>query len=160
MADETKIIQFNRGATQQWANQVRPQETGEPGYDITAKELKIGDGETSFADLPAFLNKDNALALIPPGTPDAPGILQLATAAEMDGDTPPAGKAVPANLVKTTSGLLDAIIGIGEIRYLYVIRPGYYYANGQVIANASVTVPKLADWLVNGGGSGFQCIAG
>ncbi|GHS88602.1 hypothetical protein AGMMS49957_10390 [Synergistales bacterium] len=52
MADETKVIIVNKGSTTEWANQVRPLEQGEFGYDSDTKELKIGDGVKTWEQLP------------------------------------------------------------------------------------------------------------
>ncbi|MDR3280926.1 MAG: hypothetical protein LBT23_10470, partial [Synergistaceae bacterium] len=65
MADETKIIQVNKGTTDQWANAVRPLKSGEFGYDITNKEVKVGDGATSFPNLKALVTGDNILVNLP-----------------------------------------------------------------------------------------------
>lgn len=48
------MIQFKRGKTASWANQTEPLADGQPGYDKDTHELKIGDGTTAFADLPAI----------------------------------------------------------------------------------------------------------
>jgi len=57
MADETKIIQVNQGTGAQWNSAVRPLKNGEFGFNTDTKELKIGDGASSFAALPAFLTE-------------------------------------------------------------------------------------------------------
>lgn len=48
------MIQFKRGKTASWATQTEPLADGQPGYDKDTHELKIGDGTTSFANLPAI----------------------------------------------------------------------------------------------------------
>ena len=53
MADEVRVITMNTGTSAQWANQARPLETGEFGYDSTTGELKIGNGTASWAQLPS-----------------------------------------------------------------------------------------------------------
>jgi hypothetical protein len=55
-SNEIKIITVNTGTTEQWANQVRPLEAGEFGYNLDTGELKIGDGTTAFASLGSFIN--------------------------------------------------------------------------------------------------------
>lgn len=60
------LIQVRRGTTSQWvaadtASATDPDRllaAGEPGRDTTTGELKIGDGTTKFADLPAYLDQD------------------------------------------------------------------------------------------------------
>jgi hypothetical protein len=58
MANETRVITVNQGTAAQWENQVRPLEPGEFGYATNTKELKVGDGARSYAQLPAYYNKD------------------------------------------------------------------------------------------------------
>jgi hypothetical protein len=52
--DEKRIIVLNQGDTAHWAAQVRPLESGEPGYNTETGDLKIGDGETAFLELPSI----------------------------------------------------------------------------------------------------------
>ena len=61
MSDETRLITMNRGSAADWAAQVRVQEAGEPGYNSSTKETKIGDGSRSFANLPKLWTDENSL---------------------------------------------------------------------------------------------------
>jgi hypothetical protein len=51
LATEVKIITVNTGSSSEWENQARVMEVGEPGYNSDTKELKIGDGQSSFEEL-------------------------------------------------------------------------------------------------------------
>lgn len=44
-------IQFKRGTTTEWNNAVDVLASGEPGYNSTTKELKIGDGVKTWSTL-------------------------------------------------------------------------------------------------------------
>lgn len=46
------MIQFRRGTTKSWRNAKVKLAPGQPGYDKDKHKLKIGDGKTSWADLP------------------------------------------------------------------------------------------------------------
>lgn len=46
------MIQFKRGTTSSWAKQTEPLAAGQPGYDKDRKKFKIGDGKSSWNDLP------------------------------------------------------------------------------------------------------------
>ena len=46
------MIKFRRGSTKSWQSTSVKLEPGQPGYDKTKHKLKIGDGETSWSDLP------------------------------------------------------------------------------------------------------------
>jgi hypothetical protein len=52
-ANGAAFTHLNKGTAAQWGSQARPLEEGEPGYDTETGEIKIGDGETAFANLPA-----------------------------------------------------------------------------------------------------------
>lgn len=57
------VIQFRRATTEQWQaySHVVPA-AGEPCFDITAKTLKIGDGSTSYGDLPIIGGSGSSVA--------------------------------------------------------------------------------------------------
>jgi|LakMenE01Jun11ns_1017448.scaffolds.fasta_scaffold9467849_1 hypothetical protein len=44
-------IQFKRGTTTEWLNSETVLASGEPGYDTTTKEFKLGDGTKSWSTL-------------------------------------------------------------------------------------------------------------
>ena len=46
------IFQFRRGSTQEWESINPILREGEPGWDITLKKQKVGDGITPWNDLP------------------------------------------------------------------------------------------------------------
>jgi hypothetical protein len=46
------MIQFRRGSTESWYRSNRKLEPGQPGYDKDKKKIKIGDGESSWHQLP------------------------------------------------------------------------------------------------------------
>ena len=46
------MIQFKRGKSATWAAQKKPLADGQPGYDKDRKKIKIGDGKSSWSDLP------------------------------------------------------------------------------------------------------------
>ena len=133
MADETRIIQVNTGTTAQWNNQVRPLAVGEFGYNNDTKELKIGDGTTSFANLKAFLTGDNAISQIQAIINAANGI------AGLDGNA------------KVPEANLPVKFFIGEYYYLQVIREGFVWANGGLLENVSTEYPMLKAWLLDTG---------
>lgn len=62
MANEKKIIsrfQFRRDTTKNWLlNKDITPAAGEPCYDIDLKTLKIGDGETTYENLPVLGNSE------------------------------------------------------------------------------------------------------
>lgn len=62
MADSEKNIisttfQFKRGTTAAWQNNNPILRAGEPGFDLTNKKLKIGDGVHTYSELPD-INRD------------------------------------------------------------------------------------------------------
>lgn len=46
------MIQFRRGSTKSWHKTKIKLASGQPGYDKDKHKIKVGDGETSWADLP------------------------------------------------------------------------------------------------------------
>ena len=46
------MIQFRRGKTSSWLKQKKPLEAGQPGYDKDRHKIKIGDGKSSWTELP------------------------------------------------------------------------------------------------------------
>lgn len=49
------MIQFKRGKTSDWlgkATSIEPLAPGQPGYDTDRKKIKIGDGKSSWSELP------------------------------------------------------------------------------------------------------------
>lgn len=46
------MIQFKRGKTSSWYKQKKPLAAGQPGYDKDRHKIKIGDGESSWSELP------------------------------------------------------------------------------------------------------------
>ena len=46
------MIKFRRGSTKSWKGFNVKLESGQPGYDKTKHKIKVGDGETSWSDLP------------------------------------------------------------------------------------------------------------
>jgi glycerophosphoryl diester phosphodiesterase len=51
-------IQLRRGDANWWASANPVLQMGEPGWDSTQKILKVGDGATSWADLPDIVDQD------------------------------------------------------------------------------------------------------
>lgn len=66
MANEKKIIsrfQFRRDTTENWiANKDIKPAAGEPCYDIDLRTLKIGDGKTTYENLPVIGNSEGGNA--------------------------------------------------------------------------------------------------
>jgi hypothetical protein len=103
LPDEVKVITVNQGTAEQWNNQVRPLESGEFGYDTTNRILKIGDGVTSFAALPAFATGSNAMDVLASlvGVPD--GLAPLGPDGKVpDGYLPEFSNLPGANLPEAT----------------------------------------------------------
>lgn len=48
------MIQIKRGSTKSWQDTEVKLASGQPGYDKDTHQLKIGDGENSWADLPCI----------------------------------------------------------------------------------------------------------
>lgn len=46
------MIQFRRGRTSTWQSEETPLADGQPGYDKDRKKIKIGDGKSSWSELP------------------------------------------------------------------------------------------------------------
>lgn len=46
------IFQIKRGSSAEWESVNPILKEGEPGYDTTTKQLKIGDGVSTWKDLP------------------------------------------------------------------------------------------------------------
>lgn len=46
------MIQFKRGKSSSWRDQKKPLADGQPGYDKERHKLKIGDGKSSWDELP------------------------------------------------------------------------------------------------------------
>ncbi|MXG89901.1 hypothetical protein [Nocardioides flavescens] len=61
-------IKLRRGTTAQWQASNPVLAAGEPAFDITTGFIKMGDGETAWADLPSFLHEDAVAALIADST--------------------------------------------------------------------------------------------
>jgi len=51
---EIVTLKFRRGTTTEWAQSINKLTAGEPGFDLTTGELKIGDGIRAWRDLPVF----------------------------------------------------------------------------------------------------------
>lgn len=67
-------FKLRRGTSAQWAAANPVLAEGEPGVDLTKRELKIGDGASEWDDLPGISGGSNVLVVaninaIPPGTP-------------------------------------------------------------------------------------------
>lgn len=58
-------IQIRRDTTDRWTSVNPVLGIGEPGYDITAHVLKVGDGATRWLDLPGYIIVDAATNLLP-----------------------------------------------------------------------------------------------
>ncbi|GHV45298.1 hypothetical protein FACS1894204_04060 [Synergistales bacterium] len=118
MADETKVIIVNKGSTTEWANQVRPLEAGEFGYNTDTKETKMGDGESDFPSLRTFGEEfklivdelvTNRMAELIAGdgieiTPveeGGEGLLKITISSSLGG--------IPSGLIGMWSGTLDEI---------------------------------------------------
>lgn len=58
------MIQFKRGKTSSWYSQKTPLAEGQPGYDKDKHKLKIGDGKSSWSELPSVsgLSADEILS--------------------------------------------------------------------------------------------------
>ena len=112
---------------------MRPLAVGEFGYNNDTKELKIGDGTTSFANLKAFLTGDNAISQIQAIINAANGI------AGLDGNA------------KVPEANLPVKFFIGEYYYLQVIREGFVWANGGLLENVSTEYPMLKAWFLDTG---------
>jgi hypothetical protein len=136
MADETKIIRIACGTNAQWADEVRSRKSGELGYNITTKEIKIGDGETPFMELKALLTGDNAIAQLEAIINAANGIAGLGSDA------------------KVPEANLPVKFFIGELYFQLVIRSGFVWANGQVLSGVTANYPLLKAWLKDTGASG------
>ena len=52
------MIQIKRGSTKSWQDTEVKLASGQPGYDKDTHQLKIGDGETLWADLPSIGGAD------------------------------------------------------------------------------------------------------
>jgi hypothetical protein len=81
-------IQVRRGTTAEWAA-ASPVvlEAGELGYDTTLKRLKVGDGSTEWAALPALMGSIDVLTADPTGADLYDGriwVKSLAEAVEID----------------------------------------------------------------------------
>jgi hypothetical protein len=129
MADETRLIQIAYGTASQWENEVRPRAVGEFGYNTDTKEIKIGDGNTAFMELKPLLSGDNAIEQLQAILNTANGI------AGLDGN----GRVSEANL--------PVKFFIGEYYHQLIFRPGFVWANGQVLADVSENYPLLKAWL-------------
>lgn len=46
------MIQFKRGKTETWRKHLKPLAAGQPGYDKTRHKIKVGDGKSSWKELP------------------------------------------------------------------------------------------------------------
>lgn len=67
-------MRFRRGTTAEWAAANPVLEEGEPGLDTDIKAFKLGDGVTSWTDLPF----QGGLGLPADNVPDTVGILDIA----------------------------------------------------------------------------------
>lgn len=55
-------IQFRRGPTSEWISNNPILASGEPGYDISLDIIKIGDGGTTWNDLPVFAHANSGVS--------------------------------------------------------------------------------------------------
>lgn len=68
-------IKMRRGTASQWALKNPVLAQGEPGFDLTNRELRVGDGVSRWADLPTISGGGQQVIVvpdinnIPPGTP-------------------------------------------------------------------------------------------
>ena len=69
---ELVTIKFRRGTTAEWTFTTSKLTSGEPGFDTTAGILKIGNGSSAWADLPAFKSGDGPIG--PTGPTGADGV--------------------------------------------------------------------------------------
>jgi hypothetical protein len=53
------MIQFKRGSTASWRKNKVKLAAGQPGYDKDKHKLKIGDGESTWAELPYISGLSN-----------------------------------------------------------------------------------------------------
>jgi hypothetical protein len=117
MANETRIIQVCQGTTSQWNSAARVLEPGEFGYDTTLKIVKIGDGTTTFANLPTFLNGTNATSLIAAATTTTVGLMSAADKTKLDGIATGAQVNVVTKVAGKTGAvtLAKADVGLGNV---------------------------------------------
>ncbi|GHS88610.1 hypothetical protein AGMMS49957_10420 [Synergistales bacterium] len=173
MADETKVIIVNKGSTTEWANQVRPLEAGELGYNTDTKKTAVGDDSSSFETLPKLLDSNdiatNTAAGVVKGSTDAwkasagvdgtlsvntvdasataKGLTQYATPAEISQVTPPSNKVVTADMLAKSRRPNIVINQEFETGYLRGGRVEYGYLwDFGTVSNGRVTkvMPVLA----------------
>ena len=51
-------FQLRRGTAEQWASKNPVLHAGEPGVETDTSQFKIGDGTSTWAELPYYLNQD------------------------------------------------------------------------------------------------------
>lgn len=125
-------IQVRRGTSAQWASSNPILAAGEPGFDTTLKQLRIGDGSTPWSGLPA-------------ATPDAATIADLLAVADaVEGAVAPTDAAMAsaiANPATATSGALSAAIAAvvnGGVGPLKVFPLSTFLDAGQSLPNDGV----------------------
>lgn len=58
------VIKVRRGTTEEWVTSNRVLAPGEPGYDTTLKEYKVGDGVHTWLELEAHISETAVQELI------------------------------------------------------------------------------------------------
>lgn len=66
---EIVTLKFRRGTTNEWVQSTRPLAQGEPGFDVATGALKIGDGMSSWQNLPGFFPSSNLVNYVAGTTP-------------------------------------------------------------------------------------------
>jgi hypothetical protein len=66
---EIVTLKFRRGTTNEWVQSTRPLAQGEPGFDVVSGALKIGDGMSSWQNLPGFFPSSNLVNYVAGTTP-------------------------------------------------------------------------------------------
>ncbi|MBT1630467.1 hypothetical protein [Curtobacterium flaccumfaciens] len=96
MATEYATIVVKRGGADEWVGSAIPLASGEWGYDETNRVVKIGDGFSPWADLPAQLT----------GTPtgDLPAEIRTELAAHLKDPFTPEGAAIASLLADSGGG--------------------------------------------------------
>ena len=57
-------FRFQRGVSYRWTQANPVLGSGEPGVEVDTGKFKMGDGQTSWAALPYFVNEDGVVAIV------------------------------------------------------------------------------------------------
>lgn len=114
------VILLRRGVSTEWAELNPVLSGGEPGVEMDTGRFKIGDGISQWSDLNYFIpgaggvgSGDGGTGSVSPATASSPGIVELATLAEVASGSDTTRAVTPQGVRQERLALRDEILGVG-----------------------------------------------